>query len=345
MTNHDGTRVQHVPAGHAFARSVSPDTITPLPDPPVPGAPAGQWWPHPALELPWVTGTDADIVHVHFGFEHRTPAEMDAWIEALRRRGMGLVVTVHDLVNPHLGPDAAYDALLDALVPAADAVLTLTPGAAEEIAQRWGRSATTHPHPLVVTPDWLERPRVEHEGFVVGVHAKSLRPSFDLDALAVAATTVAELPGASLRLHVHEDVLQPEHPRHDPRLGEILAMPGVDARVHGPLSDEELWSDLLQTDLALLPYRFGTHSGWLEMAHDLGTDVLASAIGHVAQQRPIRTYADLDDLPRALREAHAAHRRGERPARLTREDRRREQDAVRDLHHETYQNVRQEVTR
>ena len=47
--------------------------------------------------------------------------------------GKGVVVTVHDLRNPHIKDPAAQLSRLDALVPAADAVITLTQGAADAI--------------------------------------------------------------------------------------------------------------------------------------------------------------------------------------------------------------------
>ena len=39
-------------------------------------------------------------------------------------------------------------------------------------------------------------------------------------------------------------------------------------------------------DVSVLPYRFGTHSGWLEACFDLGTAVVAPSCGFYAEQRP-----------------------------------------------------------
>jgi hypothetical protein len=50
--------------------------------------------------------------------------------------------------------------------------------------------------------------------------------------------------------------------------------PEADVRVHAPFSDEELWDRPEGLDHSVLPYRFGTRSGWLA-CHDLGTAVLA----------------------------------------------------------------------
>lgn len=53
--------------------------------------------------------------------------------------GAPLVLTVHDLRNPHHRDVALHDAQLGVLVEAAAAIVTLTPGAAETIRRRWGR--------------------------------------------------------------------------------------------------------------------------------------------------------------------------------------------------------------
>ena len=50
--------------------------------------------------------------------------------------------------------------------------------------------------------------------------------------------------------------------------------------------DEELAAYLSDLDISVLPYAFGTHSGWLESCHDLGTAVLAPDVGFYADQHP-----------------------------------------------------------
>ena len=91
------------------------------------------------------------------------------------------------------------------------------------------------------------------------------------------------------------------------------------------LGDDELWDRLGGAELVLLPYRWGTHSGLLEAAHDLGTPVLAPAFGGFADQgahvyhgdpaaRVARAIAapptvTVEDRRRARRRLRTAHRR------------------------------------
>jgi hypothetical protein len=304
-------RIASVPAGHVYVRHLvdpdpsADDRVRRLPDPPVPGAPAGRWWPPPMLEPSWVRAHAAafDVLHVHFGFDDRTPAQLAALVDAVHTAGRALVVTVHDLRNPHHADPAAHDAALDVLVPAADAVLTLTPGAAAEIARRWGRRAVVVPHPHVVPLDRPADRGPRRAGFLVGMHAKGRANSDPVPVARALAAAVADLPGAHLRVDAADD-----------ERGRAVAaeLSGLDVRVHPPFGDDELWDHLAGLDLSVLPYRFGTHSGWLEACHDLGTAVLAPDLGFYGEQAPCLRYThdDLDaSVAAAVRRAHA-----ERPA-------------------------------
>lgn len=260
-------RVASVPSDHPYVHHLSPvdgpSSVVRLPDPPVPGAPAGQWWPPPVLDPAWLRehAAQVDVVHVHFGFEHRTTTELRRVVECLRELGLPLVLTVHDLQNPHLVDQRPHEAALDVLVPAAAAVITLTPGAATEVQRRWRRDAVVLPHPHVVPLDRLGSPRPPSDGFVVGLHAKR-RASNDPDAVRTElAAAVAALPGAR-------------------------ALADLDRR----LSDDELWDHLAGLDVLVLAYRFGTHSGFVEACHDLGTTVVAPRVGHLAEQHPLLSY-------------------------------------------------------
>ncbi len=281
-------RIASVPTDHVYVRHLSSvsgaHAVVRLPDPPVAGAVAGQWWPSPVLDPAWLhrNAADFDLVHLHFGFEHLSSSELVGFVASLSELGRPLVFTVHDLTNPHLVDQRPHAAALDVLVAAADAVLTLTPGAAAEISRRWGRRATALGHPHVVALERMAWPRPRHEGFVIGVHDKR-RANIDPAAVRDELTrTVAELPGA---------VVHPGHPHR--------------------LSDAELWDHLADLDVLVLPYRFGTHSGFVEACYDLGTTVVAARTGFLAEQQPLLSY-DLDE-PGSL--ATALHRAfDERPA-------------------------------
>jgi hypothetical protein len=338
--------VLSIPSGHVYVRHLSPpeerDEVVRLPDQPVPGdVPAAQWWPPPPLEAAWVHAhqNDFDLAHLHFGFDARTPDQLMAWVTALRECGKPLVYTVHDLRNPHHLDSRLHDSQLDVLIPAADELVTLTQGAADVVERGWGRRAVVLPHPHVVPQDLLGAPRLEREDVVVGVHLKSLRASMDpLPVVETLVKVTPDLPRARLRIDVHNDVMTAGTPRHDPQVVESLeawsAEGAIQLEVHDYFSDDELWDYFLGLDVSVLPYRFGTHSGWLEACFDLGTTVLVSDCGFYREQRPCFTYRhgpDGPDRPRLESELRRAYE--ERPrAGADREARLRERAEVARAH-------------
>jgi glycosyltransferase involved in cell wall biosynthesis len=329
-TRTDRIRIASVPAGHVYVRHLSDPNgdrrVIRLADvPPADGQKVpGGWWPPAMLDAGWIEANrDAfDIFHVHFGFDAKTPEELRALTSALRSAGIPLVVTIHDLRNPHHPEPGLHDEQLGVLVEHASALITLTHGAATAIAARWGRVTEVLPHPHVVEWDQLQRARPAHDGFVVGLHAKSLRANMDVPRVAeVLAEVVHGLPGARLRIDVHNEVFQPDAHAYAPEVGAGLRRLAsnhelVELFEHDYFSDAELWDYLIGLDVSVLPYRFGTHSGWLEACFDLGTAVVAPSCGFYAEQRPCHVYRhdetqfDADSLTSAV---HAAYEQSSAP--------------------------------
>ena len=380
----DTIRVASVPASHVYVRHLQPVQATPElprvdrmadPDPASPGrSTVSQWWPPAMLDAEWVRANEFDVFHLQFGFDARTPAQLQDLVDALRETGRPLVYTVHDLRNPHHQLRDEHDAQLDVLIPAADALITLTPGAADEIRRRWGREAIVLPHPHVVEVDRI-RVAAARSGagsrsgcasgsdagsasgsdagsacgareFRVGVHVKSLRASMNpLAVLQVLADAVHALPGAVLQVNGHRDVLVPGGARYDPELGAFLrdaeARGRLEVRIHDFLPDDELWDYLESLDVSVLPYRFGTHSGWLEACRDLGTAVIAPDCGYYREQGPVFRYGndetglDAASLVAAVREAYDS-----RPAEpVSADERMVQRQAVAEAHARLYRDL------
>ena len=75
-------------------------------------------------------------------------------------------------------------------------------------------------------------------------------------------------------------------------LDRLAATGDVTVEVRPPLSDAALAKHLGRLHVAVLPYRFGSHSGWLEACRDAGTTVVAPDCGFYAGQ-----WADVDLVP------------------------------------------------
>jgi beta-1,4-mannosyltransferase len=309
-------RVASVPADHPYVRHIgSPDgdLVERLPDEREPGQRG--WWPPRMLETDWVErhAGDFDLFHVQFGFDGRHPEQLRELTALLDDLGKPLVYTVHDLRNPNHEDHRLHDAQLEVLVEAADALVTLTDCAARRIETRFGRRAEVIPHPHVVPLDLLaERyatPTPAADPPLVGLHLKSMRANMLGLPLLRALTEGEGTRGARLRVDVHREIWEPQAPafRGDLRttLEHLAARGALELHVHDYFSDVELYDYIASLDVAILPYRFGTHSGWLEACRDLDTRVVAPSCGCYADQGPAFVYqCDEEGLDGAsLREA------------------------------------------
>ncbi|WP_230929266.1 glycosyltransferase [Dietzia aurantiaca] len=298
-------RVLSIPAGHDYVRhAVGPAAgVEVLADPVLDPAEPARWWPHPALEAaerPEVLD-GADLVHVHFGYEHRTPGQVAEFVAAVGARGLPLLVTVHDLTNPHEPDPAAHLERTGHLVRGADAVITLTAGAAAEIRRHWGVDAHVIPHPRLMPPEITEPHRRGRLDTLCDQHARTREPAPRAVGVVLgslrAGVAVEELlhplaaalpPGTRLVMMVRSDALaaarEPGHPRHAAAIELDRLGPAVEIREHEHLSDADLCAALAGFDALVLPHRHGTHSGWLELCRDLGLPPVIPAIGHLVQQ-------------------------------------------------------------
>jgi len=316
MTAPDGTarpRVVHVPDSHAYVEHVS-----------VLDRGAAHRSAGPAVRLPRFTWDQApswvrenadgfDVMHVHFGFERYGVDDLRALIAELAVAGRPLVWTAHDLTNPHLVDQTRHEEQLAVLAEHAAVVLTLTHGAAEEIRRRWGREATVVPHPHLAPPEVLARRRPAASGApVVGLQLGLLRPSTDRRVVLALLDAMVELPAATLRVHLREEVLVTGFPRADRELVRELhraALAGrVDLRVGGRMSEPALWDELSSLAVLVLPYRWGTHSGWVESCYDVGTPVVAPSGGRWAEQQSVHTFMTGSDGPDRASLVHALRR-------------------------------------
>lgn len=283
-------RVAAIPAAHPYVRAVcDPRTVRLLPDPPPhPGAPATQWWPPRVLDATWIRthAAEFDVLHLHFGAESYTVEHVGAALAEARIARRPVVFTVHDLENPQLRDQSEHLRMLDLLVPAADEVITLTATAQREITQRWGRTALVVRHPALATtlPTGSPAP-----GRTVGVQLRDLRPNIDaIGAVTTLVRAIALLRAAGSDIR---GVVQLNARVRDAAtaglLGRMLSeQDGVELQRTARMPDAELAATLAELDACVLPYSHGTHSGWLELCHDLAVPVIGPGVGHFGSQHP-----------------------------------------------------------
>jgi hypothetical protein len=297
-------RVLHLPGDHAYVRAVTPwsaDAV-PVADPSTRSAMTPGWLTANAERI--------DLVHLHFGFDHLTPADLADWLAEVHRLNLPLVFTIHDLRNPHHVGPGLHEEHLGLLVPAADTLVTLTDSAADVVARNWGRRPHVLPHPPVADHEiGSPGPVRTSPGRLAGVHLKDLRRNVvEPDRVVAAAARGARAAGGRLRVDLHPAVAG------RPELATVhrLAETGdIDLRIHERFDDEQHLAYLAGLDVSVLPYRFGTHSGWLEGCRDVGTRVVAPSCGFYRDQwaevlgYPADEHSGLDEggLAEAVRRA------------------------------------------
>ncbi len=219
---------------------------------------------------------EIDLLHLHSGDAHVAAAAVQCWAETARRLGLPLVVTVHRVPPagraPRTAAEAGYQAHLEAVLATAEVVLTLTPGAADEIADRFGRTAIVVAHPSAAVPD----PALGAERGLVGLRLGPPAPGVpDAWALVRAVLSGAVSGGGRLRVLTDDE-------RHVGRAVRELADRGdIELVVH---TAAEGTAQLQQLHVAVLPEPPGTHSTDLEVCRDVGTLVVAPTSSWAAQQ-------------------------------------------------------------
>jgi hypothetical protein len=317
-------RVASVPHSDRYVDAVLPDGAVRVG---TPGEPS-RWLDEDHLTA---HAGEVDVLHLHTGHGHLGVRELDRWAETVRRLGVPLVVTVHQLRDATQGSRARHDAHLETVLGTAEVVLTLTPSAADEIADRYGRTAIVLAHPSLAVPD----PELGSERGLVGVQLGTASAAVpDPVAVARAAASGAVSGGGRLR------VLAPAGSDVDPGVGAMAERGELELVVVGP---EELPGRLQELHVAVLPERCGTHSRDLEVCRDVGTRVVAPSCGFFADQwSEVVTYAndEVDGLdPVSLTAAVSAALTRPMPRPADRTWRQEQRDAVRRVHAEVYAQV------
>lgn len=217
---------------------------------------------------------DVDVVHLHTGFGHLDATELERWTETVRRLGVPLVVTVHHLRDPAHPESERHDAHLTAVLATAEVVLALTPGAADEIADRFGRTAIVVACPSLATPD----PALGAERGLVGVRLDRGSAAVPDPAGLVRSALSGAVSGGG-RLRVLVDARDDDAP--PPGVQELADVGDVELVRCEP---GEWAAQLQHLHVAVLPEQCGTHSRHLEICRDVGTSVVAPRCGWFTEQ-------------------------------------------------------------
>jgi hypothetical protein len=271
---------------------------------------------------------DVDVVHLHSGYGRLPEDEVVSWAETARRTGVPVVLTVHQLRDPQQATRRRHDAHLEGLLATAEVVLTLTPGAADEIAERFGRTAIVVAHPSIAEPV----PGLGAERGLVGLALRGLCAAVpDPAGVVRAALSGAVNGGGRLRVFLDDGFEPPP----------VFA--AGDSLEYLPRKTDSWAAQLQELHALVLPDSCGTHSQQLEVCRDVGTRVVAPSCGWFADQwSDVVTYDNdeeggLDPVSLDAAVAAALTRPAPRPA--DRAWRAEQKAAVRAVHAQVYGQV------
>lgn len=230
-----------------------------------------------------------DVLHLHH-IEFEPLDALTDVMDACHAAGVSIVFTVHDL-EPIFTPAEALMKRLAAIADADARLICLTEGSAHTLRSLLPRTPppSVIPHGYVVAPERLRQTRATD---VAGSHRYllygAIRPN--RDHMSTLTNWSLGLTDPAARLHLMVRALSPADfaPEATPRITDLLAITGRDPRIQVTMrpypTDAQLVNAALNTDAILLPYLWGSHSGQLEFAFDMGLLAVCAAIGYVKEQ-------------------------------------------------------------
>jgi len=295
-----------------------------------------------------------DVVHLHH-IDFEPVSLVLTALEECRSAGKRVVFTVHDL-TPIFTDPVTHDRKLGVLAEYGVPFVCLTSAVEAAVRRRFGARTVLIPHGYVTAPGTFAPPVPRRPGPTRFLLHGSLRRNRDVELLLhcwrfarhLRDTTLHLLLRAPSRASLAEEADAWRAIREhavDPRLAvDVMPFP----------SDGDVAEAVADADCLVLPYRWASHSGQLELAFDLGALPVASRAGFLPDQ--VMVHNGLVDAPAwfdwsdgaeqaygarlltAMESAHAAIQSGWHPRNLGRfgEHRRREHASVLAAHQALY---------
>lgn len=277
-------KVAHVPARTPYARKLTSEHVRILNG--SERVPRDLTLRHVLARRPF---TWFDVLHLHH-VEFDDLAALRLVLSECARAGRRVVFTAHD-VAPVFTSRRQYQRKLRTLVEWNVPFVCLTPGSAAELRTKLGPSLRTviAPHGYVVSPDELP-PRTREGGdrfryLMFG----SLRDNRDVSTVLHNWRFGRLQRETSLQLLLRAPApinLEHESERRTWDLISSMALtePRLEVDIAPFPTDTEVAVTAAGCDALILPYKWGTHSGQLELAFDLGVPPIASTIGYLREQ-------------------------------------------------------------
>lgn len=238
---------------------------------------------------------DWDIVHFHFGWEQYPPAKLESVLKAHKDSDKPIFLTIHDTRSPHTQSSEEDAVYLSLLTKDASHVITLTESAKRIIEQTYNVTPYVIPHGPLHTEEQMRHYRKKHSenysdtNHTVYVHVRGGRINLDWKRLLRFAPGIESETGYRLTFGIKQNTSAHEYVKGSPQEEQAYVKVGAE------YTDEELSYVIAKSKALLLAYKWGSHSGLVELAHDIGTPVLIYDTGHYRDQKPTALIQYIED--------------------------------------------------
>lgn len=291
-------RVAHLPGRTPYARKLHDDDIKIINETRLP---SGEPVPRD-VSFGWLLSQadldSFDVLHVH-SLELAAEEVIDVVLDRCAAVGKRVVMTVHD-ISAMFENQEQYERKLRRVAERGIPMVTLTHGAADRLMRLVGleHRPVVLPHGYVVPPDYHASGGLRHRlgtgrhGVVYAMYG-GFRPNRLMHPVCVNAAF--GLPSAD-RLRILTRALSPVELQSASDADKVTQ---IAAQAHRRIElvlrpfpgDEEITAFLSTAHVLVMPYLWGSHSGQLEAAFDLGLVPVASDTGYLREQR--RQHGDL----------------------------------------------------
>ncbi|MEU3017320.1 hypothetical protein ABZ635_08020 [Nocardiopsis sp. NPDC007018] len=230
-----------------------------------------------------------DVLHLHH-VEFDDLSALRLVLSECARAGRRVVFTAHD-VTPVFTSRRLYQHKLRTLVEWNVPFVCLTSGSAAELHAKLGPSVRTviAPHGYVVSPDELPPLARETKRRFRYLMFGSLRENRDVSTVLHNWRFGRQQRETDLELLLRAPAsVNLEHDGERRLWGLISSMAVTEPRLKVDIApfptDTEVAETAAGCDALILPYRWGTHSGQLELAFDLGLLPIVSTVGYLHEQ-------------------------------------------------------------
>ena len=233
-----------------------------------------------------------DIVHIHFSFDKIKIKTLGELLKYFKSKNKMIVWTIHSRESQRLRNlgNGRYQKLLWLF---SDSVITLTQGCKDWIQKNFGNNKKINviPHGYIANPGIVKdicRKNSKEQNMIVYLVGE-FRENKEYVESIIQILQCGAFKNIKLKLIFKPIQLYSDKNKEvidqkkiifwniikDPRV-EIISLPEI--------SNEIIFRNFAKAHTCILPYKWGTHSGQIELARDFGCNIVASNVGFYKEQ-------------------------------------------------------------